>query len=58
MSKIMDVFFFSNITPFSRPLHGVSDFEEYINRRMDDFLRNCKAAATTKVKQENSIQQK
>jgi hypothetical protein len=54
----MDVFFFSNITPFSRPLHGVSDFEEYINRRMDDFLRNCKAAATTKVKQENSIQQK
>ncbi len=57
MSKIMDVFFFSNITPFSRPLYGVSVLE-YINRRVDAFLRNCKAAATTTVKQENSIQHK
>jgi hypothetical protein len=53
----MDAFFFSNITPFSRPLYGVSVLE-YINRRVDAFLRNCKAAATTTVKQENSIQHK
>jgi hypothetical protein len=52
MSKIIHVFFFSDITPFSRPFHGISAFEGYMNRRINAFVQGCAAMATATVKQE------